>query len=189
MSEIIQRPSPGEYAPYYERYVAAVPEGELLGMLAAQLAATRALYGRIGEERAGLSPAPGKWSPKDVLLHVADTERVMAYRALRIARGDATPLPGFEQDDYARVAGASARTVADLLDELSAVREATIALLRALPAGSLERRGTASGYAVSVRGLAYIIAGHELHHQRLLGEAHPDASGPSGPAGAPGAIP
>ncbi|HEY0971815.1 MAG TPA: DinB family protein [Gemmatimonadales bacterium] len=176
MSDAFQRPGPGEYAPYYERYVAAVPDGDLLGILGRQLSATSELARAIGEERAAVSPAPGKWSPRDVLLHVADTERVMAYRALRIARGDTTPLPGFEQDDFAREAGAGERTVADLLDELAAVRGATIALLRSLPAGAPERRGTASGHEVTVRALAYIIAGHELHHQRLLRERHPEAA-------------
>ncbi len=176
MSDALQRPGDDEFAPYYARYIQAVPEGDLLGLLARQLSDTRALFAALGEERAGVVPAPGKWSPKDVLLHVADTERVMAYRALRIARGDGTPLPGFEQDDFAREAGAAGRTVADLLDELTAVRGATIALLRSLPAAAGERRGTASGYTVSVRALAYIIAGHELHHQRLLREAHPDAA-------------
>lgn len=168
------RPASDEYAPYYARYVAHVPEGEPLALLAAQLPASERLYRAVGEARAGAPYAPGKWSVKDMLLHVSDTERVMAYRALRIARADATPLPGFEQDDYVRAAGANARSLESLLAELAAVRAATIAQFAGLPEGALARRGQASGQPVSVRGLLYIILGHERHHAQLLREHFPE---------------
>lgn len=166
----IQRPEPEEYSPYFGRYVASIPDGDLLSLLQSQLGEWDRLVAAIGEARTAEPYAPGKWSVRDTILHLADTERVMAYRALRAARGDATPLAPFEQDDYVRAAGANERSSRDLLDELAAVRGATIALLRGLDAGSLERRGLASGATVTARAMAYIIAGHELSHLRLLAE-------------------
>ena len=164
------RPGPDEFAPYYARYVTGVPDGDPLVLLESEAEQTRRLLEAIGDERAGAAYAPGKWSVKDVVVHLADTERIMAYRALRIARGDETPLPGFEQDDYARTAGANARPLADLLAELAAVRAATVALFRGLDAAAYGRRGTASGHSVTVRGLLYIILGHDAHHRRLLAQ-------------------
>ncbi len=104
--------------------------------------------------------------------HVADTERVMAYRALRIARGDTTPLPGFDENGYAAASGADRRTLADLAAELAHVRAATLDLLRPLDGEALERAGVASGTPVTVRALAWIIAGHETHHRRILRERY-----------------
>lgn len=171
------RPAADEYAPYYARYVARVPDGDPCALLAAQVAETRRLFEAVGETRAGEPYAPGKWSVKDMLQHVTDTERIMAYRALRIARADATPLPGYEQDDYVRTAGANGRTLRVLLDELVAVRAATVALFAGLDAAALARRGTASGQPVSARGLLYIVLGHELHHAQLLREHFPELAG------------
>lgn len=166
----IQRPGQDEYSPYYQLYVECVPDGDLLAMLGEQLNEVRAVVAGIGEDRAAEPYAPGKWSTKDVLLHIADTERVMAYRALRVARGDTTPLASFEQDDYVRSAGADGRSLESLVAELAAVRAATIELLRNLDAEELARLGTASGHPVSARALAFIIAGHERHHMRILRE-------------------
>jgi hypothetical protein len=179
------RPQPDEYAPYYAGYVGKVPDGDPFAQLARTAEETRRLFDAIGEERAGQPYAPGKWSVKDVVTHLADTERIMAYRALRIARGDTTPLPGFEQDDYVRAAGANRRPLSDLLAELSAVRIGSFALFTALPPEAFDRRGTASGYGVSVRALLYIILGHEEHHRRLLrplvgAAAAPTAGGVTG---------
>jgi hypothetical protein len=162
------RPEPDEYAPYYARYIEKVPDGDPFSQLARAAEETRRLMDAIGDERAAQPYAPGKWSVKDVVTHLADTERIMAYRALRIARGDTTPLAGFEQDDYVRAAGADRRSLSDLLAELSAVRVGSFALFTALPPEAFTRRGTASGYVVSVRALLYIILGHEEHHRRLL---------------------
>jgi DinB family protein len=160
-------PAATEFAPYYGRYIDLVPAGDVVRMLETQIATTLAEFGAVGEERGGRPSAPGKWSLKQVVGHMADTERVFAYRAIRLARGDVTPLPGFEQDDYVRAGGFDARSLRSLLDELADVRRATVRLFDGLPAEAWERAGTASGFPVSANALAYIIAGHELHHLAL----------------------
>lgn len=165
---LIARPGTDEYAPYYGTYIGKVPDGDLRAMLASQLAETLALIRSISESRGGHRYAPDKWSIKGVLGHLADSERIFSYRALRIGRGDTTPLPGFEQDDYVPMGNFDARTLRDLADELAAVRQATLHLFAHLDQAAFERRGTASGKPVSVRALAYIIAGHELHHVGIL---------------------
>ena len=162
------RPGPDEYAPFYAGYIEKVPEGDPRAQLARATEETRRLLDAFGDERAGQPYAPGKWSVKDVATHLADTERVMAYRALRIARGDTTPLAGFDQDDYVRAAGANRRPLSDLLAELSAVRVGSFALFTGLDEEAFLRRGTANGNPVSVRALLYIILGHEEHHRALL---------------------
>ena len=162
------RPAEDEYAPYYAGYIARVPDGDLCATLAAQLTETRALVHAIPEARGTHRYAPGKWSIKEVLGHVIDTERIMSYRVLRFARADETPLPGYEQNDYVPPGGFDQRTLQDLSEELAAVRLATIHQLRHFDAAALARRGTASGKQFSVRALAYIIAGHERHHVAIL---------------------
>lgn len=169
---MIPRPDPSEYAPYYRRYVDAVPDGDLLDTLGTSVDETRALLDEVGEAGAGRRYAEGKWSVREVVGHVADTERVMAYRALRIARGDATPLAPFDENAYAAASGADRRTLADLAAELAHVRAATLDLLRPLDAEALGRSGVASGSPVTVRALAWIIAGHEAHHRRILRERY-----------------
>ncbi|MDX1530174.1 MAG: DinB family protein [Rhodothermales bacterium] len=168
----IGRPQPGEYSDYYRSYVDAVPDGDLLETLEDQGEDTLALLRQFGEDRGGHRYAEGKWSVKEVVGHLSDAERVFAYRALRFARGDETPLPGFEQDDYVRAAGFDRRTLADLAEELADVRKATLKLLMSLREGDLDRAGTASEARVTVRALAWIIAGHERHHQRVLRERY-----------------
>lgn len=167
-SALSERPDTSEYAPYYSGYVAHVPEGNVLELLAAQITDTAALLRSAGEALAGHRYAPGKWSIREVVGHVCDTERIMAYRALRIARADPTPLPGFEQDDYVAAARFEARTLSDLVAELESVRAATLSLLRGLDDAALRRRGVASGCDVSARALVFIIAGHERHHMSVL---------------------
>ena len=141
---VIPRPQADEYAPYYGNYIGRVPDGDLLAQLSTQLGETLKLIQAIPEARGTHRYAPGKWSIKEVIGHVSDTERIMSYRALRIGRGDATPLPGYEQDDYVPAGGFDARTLADLALELAAVRQATIHLFRHFDAEALTRRGTAS---------------------------------------------
>jgi DinB family protein len=165
---VIPRPAPDEYAAYYGKYIVLVPEGDLCDLLGRQLTETLALLRRIPESRGTHRYAPGKWSLKEVLGHIGDTERIMSYRALRIARGDTTPLPGFEQDDYVPAGRFEARTFADLGDELSAIRRATVALFRHLDPAALALRGTASGNPFTPRALAYVIAGHERHHMAIV---------------------
>jgi hypothetical protein len=164
----IPRPAADEHAPYYGKYIVKVPDGDLCRILTDQLAETRALIGSIPEARGTHRYAPGKWSIKEVLGHVCDSERIFSYRALRIARGDATPLPGFEQDDYVPTGGFDRRTLADLSEELAAVRKASLLLFSHLDAEALARRGTASGNPITPRALAYVIAGHERHHVEIL---------------------
>jgi D-serine deaminase-like pyridoxal phosphate-dependent protein len=166
------RPDATEYAPFYAGYVAGVPDGDIVAVLRAggeELASTLA---SIPESRGGFRYAEGKWSVREMIGHMIDAERIFAYRALRLARGDATPLPGFEQDDYVRTAGSEARTVADLAEELHAVRAATVRLFASLPDDAWTRRGVVNGREASVRALAYVTAGHAVHHLRVLRERY-----------------
>ncbi len=166
------RPEPGEYAGYFAKYVERVPEGDIVAVLRAQLPETLAYYGAIPEEKTLHRYAPGKWSIKENLVHISDSERVMAYRALRFARNDRTALPGFEQDDFVAAADADARSWGSILGEFDAVRRATLALFEGLGKEAWTRSGTANGNALSVRALAYVIAGHVIHHQAVVEEKY-----------------
>ena len=166
------RPAAGEFAEYYGHYITCVPDGDVCAQLERQIGDTIAYIKSRGDAWTSTRYAPGKWSVKDVIVHVADAERVFAYRALRIARGDQTPLASFEQNDWVPVASADARSTADLLDEFAATRNATAKLLRSFDDAAWARRGTASNNPVTVRALAYIIAGHELHHLAILRERY-----------------
>lgn len=166
------RPDPSEYAPFYAGYVAKVPDGDLPAILEAQIGEFFQALNPITDAKGRFAYAPGKWTIKEVLLHVVDAERVFSYRAMRIARGDTTPLPGFDEKAWVPESGANDRTVADLLGEFRAVRTATVALLRHLPADSVSRRGVASEKAITVRALAWIIAGHPIHHLGILRERY-----------------
>ena len=169
------RPQPGEYAPHYERYISLVPGTDVLAALTALEDQRRQmlllLSGRT-EADGDLRYAPEKWSLKEVLGHINDTERIMSYRALRISRGDATPIEGFEQDDYVRNGPFAERPLADLIEDYIAVRRATVSLFRNLDEAAWTRRGVANKNEISVRALAYIIAGHELHHRRIIEEKY-----------------
>ena len=165
---MLSRPDATEYADYYKNYIARIPDGAVLDLLAQQPGDYRRLLGGVTDGDASAPPAPGKWSIKQVLGHICDTERVISYRALRFSRCDQTELPGFEQDDYVREAGSNSRSVEDLLAEFESVRRATIALFSSLPPGTDTRAGVANGNPLSVRALAYIAAGHVQHHYELL---------------------
>jgi hypothetical protein len=168
----IQRPLADEHAPYYGKYIARVPDGDLVSLLRDQLMDTVALLRGVSPDRADFAYGPGKWSIKEVVGHMIDVERVMSYRALRFARNDATELPGFDENSWAVAAGSASRTLGDLLEEFQVVRSATIHLAKHLSADALARRGSANGQQVSVRALFYIIAGHERHHAELLRERY-----------------
>jgi uncharacterized damage-inducible protein DinB len=169
----IPKPQAGEFPPYASQYIDRLPgDGRLLAHLADGLRSTVELVRPLPEGRLLHAYAPGKWSIKQVLVHVVDDERIYAYRALRFARGDATELPGFEQDDYARLSGADERPLSDILAEYAAVREATIALYRGLPEDALLRAGVANRNRATVRALGYHIAGHEAHHVAILKERY-----------------
>lgn len=162
------RPEENEYAPYYGKYVSLVPDADVVETLERQIEDTLALLGGVGEERAAHRYEPGKWSIKEVVGHLIDAERIFAYRALAIARGEQKPLPGMDQDEYMAGANFDARTLADLAEEFAHVRRANVLMLRGLSADAWSRRGVASDNEVTVRAIAYIIAGHEAHHVRIL---------------------
>jgi len=172
LSPSIGRPEPAEYDPYYGRYISLVDSDDIIATLEKQARDTKALLNPLSSQQADFRYAPGKWSIKEVLGHMNDTERIMSYRAMRVARGDKTPIEGFEQDDYVPTGRFDRRTIRDLLEEFAAIRHATIQLLRHFDAEAGERLGTASQKPVSARALAYIIAGHELHHRRVLQEKY-----------------
>jgi uncharacterized protein (TIGR03083 family) len=162
------RPSPTEYATYYGQYVELVPEDDVLAALQAQLDDLLALLRAVPEDQGNVRHPPYTWSVKEVVGHLTDTERVFGYRALRFARGDATPLPGFDENAYARAAESDRRPLANLVAEFETVRRSHLALFRNLPDVAWSRRGLANDNAVSVRALAYIIVGHARHHTAIL---------------------
>jgi hypothetical protein len=167
------RPEPGEYPSYSQTYIDTVQGGDILRAFSEQLESTLSLLAKIDDQAAGtFAYAPGKWTIKQVLGHVIDTERIFAYRALRISRNDSTPLSGFEQDDYVPFAGSNERSLASLLDEFEAVRQSTIALFRNIPQDAWLRKGSANNYPVTVRGIAFQAAGHEAHHVKILREKY-----------------
>jgi hypothetical protein len=173
---VVTRPQPGEYASFYERYISLIQGEEILHTLDEQRREMLLLLSCRNEKDGGFRYAPEKWSVNEVLGHICDTERIFAYRALRFSRADATPLAGFEQDDYVRSGPFGQRPLSDLIEEFIAVRRATISLFRNLDDAAWTRRGVANKNEVSVRALAYITAGHELHHRRILEEKYFAAS-------------
>jgi DinB superfamily len=169
MTVTIARPEADEYLPFYHTYVSRVPDGDLIGLLAAQIRETAALmrapsFATRGSHRY----APDKWTVTQVVGHMADAERVFAYRAMRFARGDETPLAGFDENAFVRHGGFEGRALDEVVREFEAVRGASIALFGSFDAAAARRRGAANGASVSVRALGYIVAGHELHHRSLL---------------------
>jgi hypothetical protein len=166
------QPDATEYLSYYGKYIQLVPEGHVLDTLERQIGDTIALLRTVDAERAGYRYAPGKWSVREVIGHLTDTERVFAYRALRFARNDQTPLPGFDENTFVANSNYDRRPLADVAEEMETVRTATVCLFRSLPSEALTRRGTANNAEMSVRAVAWILAGHELHHVGLLKERY-----------------
>lgn len=162
------RPGPDEYAPFYAGYLAQVPDGDVVEALIGGVEIAAALLHDVDEKTALGAYAPGKWTLKEVVLHCADAERVFAYRALRFGRGDTTDLPGWDENAYAPASAANARSMESLVDELESVRESTVTLFEGMPADAWTLRGTANGKVVSVRALAWICAGHLLHHLEII---------------------
>ncbi|HEX3232931.1 MAG TPA: DinB family protein [Gemmatimonadales bacterium] len=166
---LIQSPAQDEYPAAFADYVGRIPShADVTELLAGQLSDTSSRLAELPESRGGFRYSPGKWSVKDVVGHVSDTERIMVYRALRLARGDTTPLAGFDQNTYVPEAGADARALGDMIDEWVAVRQATLAFVRSLPPASWSRRGTVDGNPITVRALIYVVAGHAHHHLEVL---------------------
>jgi uncharacterized protein (TIGR03083 family) len=164
----VGRPAPDEIPPYIVDYIGKVPESDPIAVLAAQIEVTATLLRELSETDALKRYAPGKWSVKEIVGHLTDTERIVSYRALRIARGDETPLPAFDENAYVPPAKFDARPLADLVADLRTVRTATLALFRSFDADAWRRRGTASGKPISVRAIGYMIPGHERHHVDIL---------------------
>jgi hypothetical protein len=163
------RPAPGEYAAYAEADIARVTSDDAVSALTAQRDEVLRLFAPLTDaDVAGRRYAPGKWTVREVLGHLIDDERIFAYRLLCIARGDARPLAGFDEVQYAAHSGAEARALAELLTEYRLVRDSTVALLAGLPRDAWSRRGEVNAYEASVRGLAFHIAGHELRHLDAL---------------------
>lgn len=168
----VGRPEPAEYAPYYDRYISLIQGNDIIGTLESQRRQMMLLVCSRNEADGDFRYAPEKWSAKEVLGHVSDCERIFAYRALRIARGDRTPIEGFEQDDYIKYGPFGKLPLAEIIDDYLAARRATLTLLRNLPEEAWTRRGIANQNEVSVRAIAYTLAGHELHHRRILEEKY-----------------
>jgi hypothetical protein len=162
------KPAPTEYREYFTKYVALVPDGPIVDILAQQFERTLPFYRGISEEQAALRYAPGKWSVKQVMGHMADTERVFSYRALAFSRSDKNPLPSFEQNDYISAVDLDARPWRALVDDFATVRAASISLFRGMTPEMLLRKGTASGAEITVRALGSIIAGHEEYHVQAI---------------------
>lgn len=163
-----ERPGSGEYGAYHVRYLERVPHGDVLETLAREGAAFVRRLRALPADREEHRYAPGKWTVREIVGHCIDTERVFVQRALWFARGDPSPLPGFEQDDWARASNAGRRPLAELAEEHEAVRRSTLLLFRGLDGEAAARRGIADRVEFTVRAIAWILAGHELHHRAVL---------------------
>ncbi len=169
---MLQRPGPDEYDDYYGLYIQQVPDGDVLETLASEIETTGELIARVPSELETYRYEPGKWSVREVVGHVLDAERVFAQRALWFARASPDALPGMEQDDWAEVSNAGERQLADLFAELKLTRMSNVAMFRSFDDESWLRRGIASGCEFTVRSLPFILAGHEIHHRRVLEERY-----------------
>jgi len=168
----MQRPQPAEYNEYYSLYVNQVPDGDILQILGNGVKRTAGLLGGLPAEWETYRYEPGKWSVREVLGHVIDVERVFAYRALAIARADSTPLPGMDQDVWSAASNAADRPLARQLEDLRSARASSIALFESFDDAVWEKSGTASGFPFTVRTFPWILAGHEIHHRRVLEERY-----------------
>lgn len=161
-----------EYAPYFSTYLQLVDDLELIDGLETTIQDFETFLIHIPQEKQEYSYAPGKWTIKDIMQHLIDTERILAYRALRFARKDQTPLSGFEEDDYAQTAFANQRSFLDLMEEYKAVRKATLFLFASFSEEQFKQIGMASEKNISVMALGFIIIGHQLHHQKVIRERY-----------------
>jgi len=167
-----KRPDANEYNPYYSTYINLIPNGDIIHILEQQMKETNLLLKDISDSEGHFRYAPNKWSIKEVIGHIADTERIMAYRLLSIARGETAELPGYNDDMYVLRAAFDKQSMQDLLENLIVVRQSTVYLLRSLDKETWSQRGNANNSEVTVRALAYIIAGHELHHLQIIKERY-----------------
>ena len=168
----MKRPLNTEYVDYYDRYIRLVPDGDIVAILARQIEETLQVLAALPEARASYRYAVDKWSIKEVVGHVVDVERVFAYRALMFARNAPDPQPAIEQDDLVRYANFDQRTLPEICDEFQFLRRSNLVLFRSFDDQIEMRRGLASGFEFTVRAIPYIIAGHELHHMRIIKECY-----------------
>ena len=166
------RPEIGEYAEYYDRYISLIEETDIVAVLEKQQSELEKVFDTITEEKSHYAYGPDKWTIKELVGHLSDGERIFSYRALRISRADETPLEGFEQDGYIENSNFNNVAFADLTAELLFARKANLILFKSLTDEAWLRMGTASGSPVSVRALAYIMAGHIRHHMKILNERY-----------------
>jgi uncharacterized damage-inducible protein DinB len=166
------RPAENDYAPYYKGYIAKIQGDDILNILLKQTKECQNILNSFPEHKGDYRYAEGKWTVKQVIGHMMDTERVFTYRALCLARGEKQPLPGFEQDDYVNQGNFNSRNLFDLVYELRLLRESNLLLFRSFNDEMLKRRGTASGYEVTVNALLFMIAGHMQHHLDILRERY-----------------
>ncbi|MEH7440285.1 DinB family protein [Neobacillus drentensis] len=165
---MLQRPLTSEYPEYYVPYVILVPEGDLLTILSEDLNNTIVLFKGISDEDGHFRYAPNKWSIKEVLGHMTDTERIMSYRLLRIGRGDQTALAGFNENDYVEGSQINNHSFKDILEDFIATRKATITLIKNMPTEAWGYKGNANNTEVTTRAIGYIIAGHAIHHKKII---------------------
>ena len=163
-----QRPDPGEHLPYFSRYIDLVPDGDILQMMETEFARVESLLSALTPPQAQHRYAEGKWSVTEVVGHICDTERVFSYRALHAARRDPSPLPGYNQAQWAGDVDYASRDLADVLSEWHAVRAATISLFSNLSAEAWSNRAEVSGNPLTPRACAYIIVGHVFHHLKAF---------------------
>ncbi len=172
MKKVYQKPDASEHAPYYGQYIALVTDPDPVHLMKMQILDLQALLADVPMEKENFRYAEGKWTIKELIGHIIDCERIFAYRALRIGRGDTTPLAGFEEDDYVKNTDFNKRSLPSLGHEFGLVRENTLALYDHFSPEELLRIGIANNHPVSVRAILYIIAGHQLHHERILRERY-----------------
>jgi uncharacterized damage-inducible protein DinB len=166
------RPNPADYNSYYETYIKEIEGDDILKILNEQNKKTQEVLNSFSEHKGNYRYADGKWTVKEVVGHLLDTERVFAYRALCVARGEKKSLPGFEQDDYVKDGNFNSRNLSDLNYEFRLLRESNLLLFRSFSEDMLNKRGTANSSAITVRAILWIIAGHEKHHVKILLERY-----------------
>ncbi|HEY2420090.1 MAG TPA: DinB family protein [Neobacillus sp.] len=169
---MLQRPKENEYPSYYIQYVNLVPNGDLLAILKQNLNTTLQLFESISEQDAHFRYAPNKWSIKEVLGHMSDTERIMSYRLLRIGRGDQTALAGFNENEYVKGSNVNQLPIEKILEDFIATRKATITLFKNMPEEAWTNKGIANTFEITASALAYIITGHEIHHRKIITERY-----------------
>jgi uncharacterized damage-inducible protein DinB len=168
----MKRPLQNDYAPYYDGYIKNIKDDNIIKVLEEQLITTNIFLNSITEEKSEFRYAEGKWSIKELVGHLIDSERVFAYRALSISRGEKQPLPSFDEKEYTRESDYSKRKFSDILKEFKLLREANLLMFKSLPEEKLNKRGIANNVEVTVLALLFIIAGHEAHHIRILKERY-----------------